>query len=78
MCRCNGTGVIVYGSDTETGRYETSCDCSSDLGMLVIHRDLPGTHWDGVGCWCSPNVYFTDTLKTPVQIVKECSVEGLE
>lgn len=28
MCRqCNGTGVIVYGADTESGRREVICEC---------------------------------------------------
>lgn len=28
MCRCLGTGRIVYGSDTETVRQETICPCA--------------------------------------------------
>jgi hypothetical protein len=40
---------------------------------LIIHRNLPGTHTDGIDCWCDPHIIPEDTLLTPQQIVEMVS-----
>lgn len=44
-------------------------------GFLIIHRNIPGTHTDGINCWCEPHVIPEDTLLTPEQIVEKVSVK---
>ena len=46
-------------------------------GVLIIHRDLPGTHEDGPNCWCEPYIIEEDTLLTPEQIVEKVSKKNL-
>ena len=46
-----------------------------DLGLLIIHRDLPGDHTDGIDCWCEPFIIEEDTLLTPEQIVEKVSIK---
>ncbi len=41
-----------------------------DPGILIIHRDLPGTHEDE-DCWCCPHKIYEDDLRTPEQIVRD-------
>jgi len=44
-------------------------------GILIIHRDIPGDHIDGIDCWCEPFVIEEDTLLTPEQIVEKVSLK---
>ena len=44
-------------------------------GFLIIHRNLPGSHLDGIDCWCEPFIIKEDTIKTPQQIVEEVSIK---
>jgi hypothetical protein len=44
-----------------------------DNGILIIHKDLPGTHDDGPDCWCEPYIISEDTILTPEQIVEKVS-----
>jgi len=47
------------------------------IGLLIIHKDLPGNHLDGLDCWCDPFVIPEDTLLTIEQIIKLVSSETL-
>jgi len=44
-----------------------------EKGYLIIHRDLSGTHIDGLDCWCEPHIIPEDTLMTPIQIANQVS-----
>jgi hypothetical protein len=46
-----------------------------EQGFLIIHRDIPGSHTDGIDCWCEPFIIKEDTIKTPQQIVEEVSIK---
>lgn len=48
-------------------------DKYSDNGILIIHKDLPGTHDDGPDCWCEPYIIQEDTIMTLEQIVEKVS-----
>lgn len=48
-------------------------DDNSINGILIIHKDLPGTHDDGPNCWCEPFIIEEDTLLTKEQIVEKVS-----
>lgn len=48
-------------------------DDKSNNGILIIHRDLPGTHDDGPDCWCEPYIIQEDTILTVEQIVEKVS-----
>jgi hypothetical protein len=47
------------------------------VGVLIIHKDLPGTHDDGPDCWCEPYVIAEDTLLTQEQIIEKVSKKPL-
>ena len=49
----------------------------AEIGILVIHRDLPGDHDTRCPefCWCDPHVIYEDDSRTPQQIVEEVSVK---
>jgi len=46
-----------------------------ESGFLIIHRDIPGTHTDGIDCWCEPFIIEEDTVMTPTQIVEKVSIK---
>lgn len=46
-----------------------------EKGILIIHRDIPGTHTDGIDCWCDPHIIDEDTLMTVEQIVEKVTVK---
>jgi hypothetical protein len=43
---------------------------NDNTGILIIHRDLPGTHEDEK-CWCEPHIIYEDDLRMPEQIVRD-------
>lgn len=54
---------------------------SESEDILVVHRDIDGTHECSDSppyCWCEPHVFRGDTLLTPEQIVEICSVRDFK
>lgn len=42
--------------------------------MLVVHRDLPGTHDETDFCWCKPVIVADDDFRTTEEIVEASKV----
>lgn len=41
-----------------------------ELAAIVIHRDIPGKHEDGLDCWCDPYIIYEDDTRTTEEIVE--------
>lgn len=68
---CGGTGEIVYGADTLGGKRTIPCDCCSTVGVLYIHRDIPGDHIPGPLCWCVPHRIQGDDPRSAIEIIRD-------
>lgn len=68
---CGGTGEIVLKSDTLGGKRTTPCDCCSTVGVLYIHRDIPGVHTFGPTCWCVCHRIQADDPRTTIEIIRD-------
>lgn len=69
--KCCGKGYIVFGNDTESSRYTVPCECCSTIGVLYIHRDIPGDHVLGGDCWCNPHRIYEDDPRSTVEIIRD-------
>ena len=49
----------------------------SETGILVIHRNLPGTHTDE-HCWCEPFIVREDDSRMPSQIIEDMDKKELK